>query len=141
MSQVARDFLIPQRLLAGALGVLGVFALLLAVVGIYGVLAQNVASRTREIGVRMALGATRRGILVLVLGRGLALTGIGAALGLAGALAAARLLESFLFGIRATDPITVAGAALALGTTAALACLVPSLRASRVDPLEALRCD
>ena len=139
MERVARDFLIPQRMLAGALLVLGGAALLLAIVGIYGVLAQHVAGRTQEIGVRMALGATRGSVLGLVLRRGLTLSAIGGVIGIAASLATARLLESFMFGLTATDAATMTAVALALGGTAVLACVIPALRASHVDPLEALR--
>jgi len=138
MERVARDFLIPQRMLANALLVLGGAALLLAVVGIYGVLAQQVAGRTQEIGVRMALGATRSSVLGLVLRRGLKLSAIGGAIGIAASLATARLLESFMFGLTATDATTMVGVALALGGTAVLACVIPAARAARIDPLEAL---
>ena len=138
MERVARDFLIPQRMLANALLVLGGAALLLAVVGIYGVLAQQVAGRTQEIGVRMALGATRSSVLGLVLRRGLKLSAIGGAIGIAASLATARLLERFMFGLTATDATTMVGVALALGGTAVLACAIPAARAARIDPLEAL---
>lgn len=136
---VLDEFLLPQRSLAAGFVVLGAAALLLAVVGLYGVLTQFVARRTREIGVRVALGANRRDVLRLVLGRGLTLTAVGAVIGVAGALAMSRLLESFLFGVTATDPWTLAGITATLLLTALLACAAPALRASRLDPLEVLR--
>jgi predicted permease len=114
-------------------------ALLLAVVGIYGVLACVVSQRTREVGIRMALGAQRRDVLRDVLARGLRLALPGVALGLAGAWAVNRLLQSQLFGVTGTDPITYAGSALLLLLAALVACYVPARRATRINPTEALR--
>ena len=114
-------------------------ALLLAAAGIYGVLSGSVAERTREIGLRSALGATPGDLLRLVLARGLALTFGGLVLGTIGALALTRYLHSLLFGIAATDPATFAAAALVLSTVAVAACLVPARRAIRIDPMTALR--
>lgn len=114
-------------------------ALVLAITGIYGVTSYSVAQRTQEIGIRMALGAMRRDVLGLVLGRGLALTLVGVAVGLAGAFGLARLLESSLYGVSATDPLTFAGVAALLLVAALLACLAPARRATRVDPMVTLR--
>ncbi|HXE61107.1 MAG TPA: ABC transporter permease [Gemmatimonadaceae bacterium] len=114
-------------------------ALLLAAAGIYGVLSGSVAERTREIGLRSALGATPSDLLRLVLGRGLALTAAGLVLGTIGGLMLTRYLHSLLFGIAATDPTTFAAAALLLSTVAGAACLVPARRAIRIDPMMALR--
>ena len=114
-------------------------ALLLAVVGIYGVLACVVSQRTREVGIRMALGAQRRDVLRDVLARGLRLALPGVALGLAGAWAVNRLLQSQLFGVTGTDPLTYAGSALLLLLAALVACYVPARRATRINPTEALR--
>jgi putative ABC transport system permease protein len=114
-------------------------ALLLAAIGIYGVVAYSVVRRTREIGVRMALGATPSGVLVLVVRQGSQPVVVGMALGLAGALALTRVLEGMLFGVTASDPLTFAGGVVALSAVSVLACLVPALRASRIDPLAALR--
>jgi putative ABC transport system permease protein len=114
-------------------------ALLLAAIGIYGVVAYSVALRTREIGVRMALGATPSGVLALVVRQGSRPVVVGMALGLAGALALTRVLEGMLFGVTASDPLTFAGGVIALSAVAVVACLVPALRASRIDPLVALR--
>jgi putative ABC transport system permease protein len=114
-------------------------ALLLAAVGIYGVIAYSVAQRTQEIGVRMALGASAAGVLRMVIGQGGRLAGLGIALGLLGAFALTRVLERMLFGVSASDPLTFAGAVLVLGTIAVLASLIPALRAARVDPITALR--
>ena len=117
----------------------GATAILLAAVGLYGVLAFVVSQRRREIGVRIALGATARDVIGDVLGQGLRLTAIGMAVGLALSLAVTRLMSALVFGIGAADIVTFAGAAALLATIAAAASLVPALRASRVDPLLALR--
>jgi putative ABC transport system permease protein len=117
----------------------GVIAAVLAAVGLYGVLAFIVGERRREIGVRMALGALPRDIMASLLGEGLRLTAIGVVVGVALALAATRLLNALLFGTSPTDLVTFASAAALIVTIAAAASLVPALRASRVDPLIALR--
>jgi putative ABC transport system permease protein len=114
-------------------------ALLLAVAGIYGVMAYSVARRTREIGVRMALGAARGDVLRLVLGQGMWTTTIGVAIGIAGSLALTRTMQSLLFGVSPTDSETLAGVALLLAGVSMLACWIPTRRALRVDPIVALR--
>jgi putative ABC transport system permease protein len=114
-------------------------ALVLAAAGIYGVLSGSVAERTREIGVRTALGASRRSILRLIMGQGMSLTGVGVMIGLAGALAASRFIAAMLFGISALDPVTYFGVIALLAGVAVLACLVPAWRAARVDPVTTLR--
>jgi putative ABC transport system permease protein len=116
-------------------------ACLLALVGIYGVMAFVVAERTHEIGVRMALGAKQGSVLRFVLGQGMRLTVAGMAIGVAGAVAGMRVIRSMLFGVGATDPVTYAVVIAALGAVAMLACWIPARRASRVDPLVALRRD
>jgi putative ABC transport system permease protein len=136
--QVDRS-LAPQRLNVWLLTTFGVVALLLAAIGIYGVASYSVSQRTREIGIRMALGAARRDVLRLVLRQGLALIVIGVAVGLGGALIVTRLLSSLLFGVRATDPTTFVTTALMLTAVAVLATYIPARRATRVDPLMALR--
>jgi predicted permease len=124
---------------AVVLSVFGLLGLCLAVVGIYGVMSYMVAARTREIGVRMALGAERRDVLRLIVGQGLRLTLWGAGVGLALALLVTRVLRQFLFGIGATDPLTFVLIALLLTGVALVACYVPARRATKVDPLAALR--
>jgi putative ABC transport system permease protein len=139
MTDLTRDILSPDRLNANLLGLFAGLALALAAIGIYGVLACEVGRRTHEIGVRMALGARGGQVLRDVVGEGLTLVVAGLGLGLAGALAASRLLRSLLFGIDAYDPLTFAGAAVVLLGAGLLACLLPARRALRVDPLIALR--
>jgi len=130
---------LQQRMTGTMLAVFGVLALALAAVGIYGVLAYTVTQRTREIGIRMALGAGRRDVLGLVMRQGILLAGGGLVVGVALALGAARLLGSLLFGVSATDGVTYGAVAVVLLAVALLACLVPALRAMRVDPMKALR--
>jgi putative ABC transport system permease protein len=127
------------RFYAVLLGLFALVALLLAAVGIYGVLSYNVSQRHREIGVRMALGAAGRDILTLVLGQGLGLTIAGVAIGLAGAFATTRSLRTLLFGVAPTDPITYVAISGMLIAVAILACWIPARRAIRVDPMTALR--
>ena len=116
-------------------------ALLLAGVGIYGVMSYAVTRRARELGIRLALGATHREILGIVLKQGMRLAAIGMAAGLAAALALTRLLASLLYGVRPADPATMAAVALLLGSIALLACYIPARRATAVDPVVALRCE
>src|SRR5689334_16090393 len=121
------------------LSIFGLLALALASVGLYGIMAYSVTQRTREIGLRMALGADRTSVLGLVLRQGLLLVTIGVVLGLAASAGAGRLLSRMLYGVGASDPISVAGAALVLLTVAFVACYLPARWASRLDPLAALR--
>jgi putative ABC transport system permease protein len=116
-----------------------IVALILAAAGIYGVLSGSVAERTREIGVRAALGASRGSILRLIVGQGLSLAGIGVVIGLSGALAASRFIAALLFGISALDPVTYLGVVALLAGVAVLACWVPAWRAARVDPVTSLK--
>ena len=128
-----------QRIAAWLIGSFAGLALLLAAIGVYGVISYQVAARTRELGIRMALGASRADVLALVLRSGLILAMVGVAVGVAGAFAATRALKSLLFGVSASDPLTFAASALFLAGVALLASFVPAQRASRVDPMVALR--
>jgi putative ABC transport system permease protein len=127
------------RFYAALISVLGLLAAVLAAIGIYGVIAYMVTRRTREIGIRMALGAPRPQILALVLGQGAALAGLGIAIGLIGALNLTQYLRAMLFGLGPSDPATFVAVAMAFAGIAALGCYIPARRATRLDPLSALR--
>ena len=139
MTEVIGSSIAQPRFRTTLLSLFGAAALLLAAIGIYGVLAYTVAQQTREIGIRMALGANPSRVLRLVLGRGLRLAGIGTAIGVFAALMLTQLLKSLLFGVSATDPVTFGAVAGLLLAVALLACYVPARRAMRVDPMVALR--
>ncbi|CAN5337235.1 ABC transporter permease [soil metagenome] len=141
MDEVLRRSLWRQRLFGGMFTAFAGIALLLAVTGVYGVLAYAVSLRTHEIGVRMALGAGVGRVLRLVVGRGAVLAAMGLALGVAGAFALTRVLSSLLYGVSATDPLAFVGSIAVLGGAALLACYVPARRAARLDPMIALRAE
>jgi ABC-type antimicrobial peptide transport system permease subunit len=122
-------------------GTMGLLGLILALVGIYGVVSYAASQRTQEIGVRMALGAARGDILRLVLGRGLVLVAIGLALGLVAAVSVSRLVSNLLFGVSAVDPVTFVVVPLTLAAMALVASYVPAFRATRIDPAAALRAE
>jgi len=123
------------------LGVFSAIALIMAVVGVYGVMSHSVTQRTSEIGIRVAFGATARNILAIVLSQGLTVIGLGLVVGLAASLAATRIISSSLYGITATDPATFTVVVLTLFVIACVACYVPARRALKVDPVVAMQHD
>jgi ABC-type antimicrobial peptide transport system permease subunit len=137
--ELSRASLASQRFLGSLLGAFAGLALLLAGVGLNGVIAFTVRRRVREIGIRLALGARPGDVLGAVLGRGLRLTAVGLALGAGGALAAGRTLRGLLYDVSPTDPATFAAVGVVLTATALFACYWPARRAARLDPVEALR--
>jgi putative ABC transport system permease protein len=140
MAQVRDRMVMPFRALGALMSGFGVFALILAATGIYGVMAYAVSQRTREIGVRMALGAARGDILkLLVVGQGMWMTAIGIIIGLAGAIGLTQVLKGMLFGVNAIELTTFAGVTLLLAVVSLLACYIPARRATKVDPMVALR--
>jgi putative ABC transport system permease protein len=139
MDQVLDEEVANRRVQTVLMGSFAALALILACVGIYGVLAYMVTQRTQEIGVRVALGADTSDIFAAVARQGMGLTAIGIAVGVAASLALSRLLESLLYSVKPTDPITYAAAAVVFAIVALLACYIPARRASKVDPLVALR--
>jgi putative ABC transport system permease protein len=144
LQQIVSDSMASQRLPTILLGAFAVLALLLASVGIYGLISYSVTLRVKEIGIRMALGAERRDVLRMVVAQGLGLTVAGLLIGAAGALLLARLLSSFsrlLYGVRTSDPLTFMTVSLVLVGVSVLACYLPARRAARIDPMDALRCE
>jgi putative ABC transport system permease protein len=139
MEEVISTTTAPRRFTALLLGVFAAIALLLAAVGIYSVISYSIALRTQEIGIRMALGARRPTILLMVMRKGMLLTVIGTTIGLAGAFALTRWMSSMLFGVTASDPATYLSVVLVSLGAAVLACALPARRATKVDPLVALR--
>jgi predicted permease len=139
MKRVVENSVASQRLYAFLLGIFAVVGALLAAAGIYSVIAYLVALRTREFGIRMALGASSDRVLALVMCRGAVIVAVGLALGIAGGAALTRVLRSLLYGVGANDPATFVTTAALLGSVALFACLIPAARATRVDPVIALR--
>ena len=141
MESIIADSTAERRFAMILLGAFAAVALVLASVGIYGVIAYVVGQRTHEIGIRMALGAQRRDVLGLILWQGTRLALLGVAIGIAGAFALTRLMTELLYGVAATDPVTFAVLALTLTVVAMAACYLPARKATRVDPVAALRCE
>jgi len=139
MDHIVATAVARQRFSMVLLGVFAALALLLASVGIYGVMSYSVAQRTREIGIRMALGARRADVLQMTVRQGLKLVGAGMILGLGAAFLLTRVMATLLYGISATDPMTFIGISVVLLAVAILASYVPALRATKVDPITALR--
>src|SRR5882762_6477877 len=139
LEQIKSESMASNRLQSMLLGVFAGVAVLLSAIGIYGVISYSVAQRTHEMGIRAALGASTTDILGLVLRAGMWMTGIGLVVGLAGTLALSRLLATLLFGVGERDPVTIGAVAAILGAVALLACYIPAHRATRVDPMVALR--
>jgi putative ABC transport system permease protein len=141
MDQLVATTIARPRMYAVLLAIFASVGVVLAAVGIYGVLAYSVTQRTREIGIRMALGAQRSAVITLVLGESVVLTAIGIVLGVAGAAAITRYLEKMLFGLTPLDPLTFVAVSFLFAAVAALASWVPARRATTVSPLIALRCE
>jgi ABC-type antimicrobial peptide transport system permease subunit len=139
MEQQMAEFVAPQRFWMRLFGIFGGLAVFLAVVGIYGVMSYSVTRRTHEIGVRMAMGAERRDVLKLILGHGLKLALIGVAIGIAGSFALTRLIAGFLYDVKPTDPLTFTAVGLVLTAVALAASYLPARRATKIEPMSALR--
>jgi putative ABC transport system permease protein len=139
MEDVFADAMSRPRFLAQLLGVFAGLALLLASIGTYGILSYSVSERLREIGIHLALGASRGNVLTMILAQGLRLTGIGLIAGLGGAFLLMRLLRAHLFNVTPSDPATLTGVAAMIGVVALVACYIPASRATRVDPMVVLR--
>src|SRR5262249_23108681 len=139
MDEVLSGSLTEPRVYTLLLGIFALLAVALAAVGLYGVISYNVTERTHEMGIRMALGAERSQVLQLVIRQGLSLSAVGIGIGVVSAIAATRLLTSLVATVQPGDPMTLAAIVLVLLAVAAAACMVPALRAMRVDPMSALR--
>ncbi|HVH55136.1 MAG TPA: FtsX-like permease family protein, partial [Vicinamibacterales bacterium] len=139
MNDVFGASLSRPRLLTQLLGTFAGLALLLAAVGTYGILAYSVSERRKEIGIHMALGATRGNVMNRILGQGLRLTIVGLVVGLAGAFGLTRLQQAHLFNVTPTDPMTMASVSAFISVVALIACYIPAARATRVDPMVVLR--
>ena len=141
MEEIVSGTLASRRFLLALLATFAAIALLLASVGIYGVISYSVSQRTREIGIRMALGAKQRDILTSIVGHGAMLAIAGVALGTIASFFLTRFIANLLFGVTGADPLTFCGVAIVLAAVALAASFLPALRGSRADPLAALRCE
>lgn len=139
MEQIVDNSIAQRRFIMGLLAVFAALALVLAAIGIYGVIAYSVAQRTQEMGLRLAIGASRGDVFRLVVRQGLGLALLGVLLGVAGALGLTRVLRSLLYGVSSTDPVIFAAVIAVLAAVALAACCVPAWRAMRVEPMAALR--
>jgi putative ABC transport system permease protein len=139
MNEIRADSVAPERLNLTLLSIFAAIALVLAIVGIYGVMSYSVTQRTHEIGIRMAIGARPSDVFRMILGHGMLLTVIGIVIGLAGAFGLTRLMATMLFGVQPTDPATFTAIAVLLALVALVACFVPGRRATKVDPVVSLR--
>jgi len=141
LASVASQSAAQPRFRTSVLAAFAAISLMLAAIGVYGLLSYTVTLRVREIGVRMALGARPRDVLRLVVGEGMRLVAAGAALGVAGALVSSRLVSAMLFGVSAADPLTYGTVVMLLAAVAFVACYIPALRAARLDPISALKAE
>jgi putative ABC transport system permease protein len=141
MKQLVGNSVATQRITLVLLGLFSALALVLAAIGIYGVISYSVAQRSHEIGIRMALGAKRGDVLRMILAQGAKIAGVGVIIGIVASFCLTRLMTSLLFSVSAADPATFAGVAITLALVATLACYLPARRALRVDPIIALRCE
>jgi putative ABC transport system permease protein len=139
MEKLVNDSIAPRRFVMSLIGLLAFVALVLSAVGVYGVISFSVSERTQEMGIRMALGARKGDVLALVLGQCARIATVGIVVGLLGAFALTRLLATLLFEVSPTDPVTFASVAVLLGAVALVACYIPARRATKVDPVVALR--
>jgi putative ABC transport system permease protein len=139
MDEIRAESVAPERLNLTLLSIFAGIALVLAVVGIYGVMSYSVTQRTHEIGIRMAIGAQPADVFRMVLSQGMMLAAIGVAIGLISAFLLTRLMRTMLFGIEPTDPVTFASIAILLSAVALIACYIPGRRATKVDPVVSLR--
>jgi putative ABC transport system permease protein len=139
MNEIRSESVAPERLNLTLLSIFAGIALVLAVVGIYGVMSYTVTQRTHEIGIRMAIGAQPKDVFRMVIGQGMMLALIGVAFGLVGAFGLTRLMTTMLFGVAPTDPVTFAAIAVLLAGVSLVACYIPGRRATKVDPVVSLR--